>query len=208
MASRLLKPQTTYSRILLSDGSTLSHTDGKLNVTGEFTTGNLQVNGADVSDVNPIHVELVGPSSIAVTDNGASLTVDASALDIRALTTDDQVTVSASDLDIRALDYSTDAVKALPHINSAVLYTSEATSSVSASFDTIYCKTVSFAGVVSDAVTFDIEVSSDDSNWYSSGTQMIMSVAGDFHATFETAFQYVRLNPSGSVTATVVASCI
>jgi hypothetical protein len=190
MTTRLLRPQVGYSRILMSDGAELSHTNGVLNVAGSFSVGNLQVNDSDVGEANPVHVALVSPTTIAVTDDGGSITVDASALDIRALSS------------------GTDSVSVVPQSNLATLYNNGLTGADSSALDKQNCKDVSFVGTVSGAVTFDIKVGQDGTNYFNSGTQIVVGGAGSFHANFKTMFRYVRLSPSVSVTATVLGSCM
>jgi len=199
--TRLLSSNESYTRLMTSDGESISHTNGVLEVSVASLTNsnhddfqvnaNLQISNADVGELNPVHVALVSPSTIAVTDNNSSLTVD------------------ATDFDIRALSYSEDAVKALPQTNDATLYNNILTENDSASIDSLYCRLISFVGEVDGAITFNIEISTDNTQFYGSGTQIIVSGAGEFHANFETAFRYVRLAPSvDTVTATIIASCM
>jgi hypothetical protein len=191
-----------YSRILLSDGAELSHTDGVLDVGvasmananhDDFqVNANLQISNSDVAEGNPVHVALVSPTTLAVTDNNGSLTVD------------------ATDLDIRALDYSTDAVKSLPQLNSDTLVgnSSMSENTGTSSLDCIYCRHISVAGSVDGAVTLEFQVSDDDTVWFGTGSQIIVPEAGSFHANFETSFRYVRLIPDANVTtATIIMTC-
>lgn len=189
--SRLLKPQVGYSRLLLSDGTELSHTEGVLNVAGDFG-GNLQVGGEDVDADNPVHVSLVSPTTLAVTDNNGSLTVD------------------AVDLDIRALDQTVDSVKCYKPTNSDTLVenTSLTANTGTTALDCQYCRYISVAGVVDGAVELEFQISDDNSSWWGTGTKLVITEAGSFHSNFETNFRYVRMMPSANVTtATVVMSC-
>jgi hypothetical protein len=189
--TKVLNSNETYVRLLDAAGNRINLSSGSVPVSGTFAASNLKVNDSDVGELNPVHVALVSPSTIAVTDNNSSLTVD------------------ATDLDIRAIDYATDAIKALPQTNDAVLFNNILTENDSASIDSLYCRLISFVGEVDGAITFSIEVSTDNTQFYASGSQIIVSGAGEFHANFETAFRYVRLAPSiDTVTATIIGACM
>lgn len=230
MTTQLLRPQTGYVRLLASDGTALQHSSGVLSVGASFSgdvqssvhdnflcNANMMVGDADVGAGNPV----------PISDNGGSLTVDASgldiraldsatdsvavtasSLDIRALTTSDEVTVSATDLDIRALSSASDSVSVVPQSNSATLYDNASTSGDSTALDKQNCKDVSFVGTVSGACNFDIKVSQDGTNYFVSGTQIQVAGAGSFHANFRSMFRYVRLSPSANITASVYGACM
>jgi hypothetical protein len=90
--------------------------DGSINVNGSFSLpSGSEIKITDGTDDLAVNAD----GSLNITDNGGSLTVDASNLDIRDLVfaTDkvdvsgSSVTVSATDLDIRDLSHSQDSVK-------------------------------------------------------------------------------------------------
>lgn len=78
---------------------------------------------------------------------------------------------------------------------------------VSSNIDTQGLANVSAFGSVSAATTIGVNVSEDNSTWYTSGITQALSAAGDFYISFTTGARYIQLSSldAATITATVAA---
>lgn len=155
-----------------------THDNFKCNAT-------LQIGDADVDGSNAVPIK---------NDAGGVLTVDASSLDIRALTNSD--TVSAE-------------ITKQPATTTALWSASAVSADAkSTALDTLNrgCE-ISFYGNCSGANTLTVEVSADDSNYYSTGITVSGTPDFDFFLHFKCSARYARLSTlNGSITITAYGS--
>jgi len=72
----------------------------------------------------------------------------------------------------------------------------------SASVDCFYQYRISAFGTADGATTISAWISQDDTTYFDTGESVVLSGAGDFHISFQTAARYVRLRSSDAVTIT------
>ena len=201
--------ESRYSRILGSDGSTCSVTNGKLDVNATVTMDIKSL--ATESTLANINGKLPMLGQAAASGSLSIVQCSDKPFNIRSLTSADTVTVIATDLDMRLLtntDVVTNEMTKIP-ITSGTLWNNEKVISGNSSLlcDIQYCSKVSIFGSADKATTLSVEVSSDKINWYNIGiSYKIISLSSQFHMFFETGCRYVRLTSSGDSTITAFCS--
>lgn len=201
--AKILDPRAQYVRLLDGSGNALTSTSGELDVNVSITADSMLVYGYDGSSNQKIATDASGNLQIDVlslNDGGNSVTVDASALDIRALTNSDVVTVENAGTFAVQVDQ-------MP-VTSTAVWSAASTGAggKSGKLTITYHKQVTFYGNVSGATTLTMEVSDDNSTWYSSGVSYTASGSEDIYLNNTCAANYVRLSSSNDVTATVIGS--
>jgi len=194
--SAVTQPVSAATLPLPTGASTSAlQTSGNASLTDiELNTDSLAVVGGGV-EATALRVTIANDSTgvLTVDDGGSSLTVDATALDIRALTNSDVV---SSEQTVRPAGGS--------HANLWNAATPGA-SGKSAALDCQYASVVDLFGVVDGACTLQVEISQDNSNWIASQWSYTATGSDDFHIHLSSAARYVRLDMSAAgvqVTAT------
>jgi hypothetical protein len=172
-------------------------TSGNSSLTDiETNTDSLAVVGGGV-EATALRVTLASDSTgvLSVDDNGGSLTVDASALDIRALTNSDVVS---------------NEMTVVPVGGSQANMWNAATPGAggkSTAFDCQYSSHVDIFGTVNGACELTVELSQDNTNFYSSIYAYTASGSEDFHIPLDIGCRYIRLDmDSGGVQVTATGA--
>lgn len=190
--------ESRYSRILSSNGSPITSTDGKLNVNADVTIAGVCTDATVSAMSNKL------PASLGIKNSAGSLSIVPSS--------DSAFNVTASNLGIRSLtnaDVVTSEIAKVP-ITSGILWDNKDTKTNGNSKvgDVQYSSKISIYGTVSGVTTLIVAVSDDGTNWYASETsynvplEAIVSGSANFHMFFQTGCRYIRLISTNDVKCT------
>lgn len=206
MSSLVHHNESKYIRLLDGSGSVISSTSGALNVnigTSDVVSSvhdnfnvnaNLQVSDSDLALGQAV---MAVSLPVVISSDQSSITVDATALDVRALTNTDVVTSEVSVVPVVG-----------SHANASNFQVTSGPDNVSTnSIDCQYVSKIVAFGSVDQACVIKLMASQDDLNYYETGISYITSGAEDWYLSLsDGAARYYRLSYSASGTTVYAAT--
>ena len=206
--THVLKNEHSYVRLLDGSGNALTSSSGALSVGASFSgdvtssahdsfnvNANMQISNADLSFGQGL---MAASLPVCIASNQSAVAVSATDLDIRNLTNVDVVSAEVTVMPVVGT-----------HANASNAQTTVGTNEDSTSVDCRYASKLSAFGVVDQACTISLFCSQDNSNWYDTGVDAVLSGAGDFYISLSDAgARYYKLRYSAAsttVTATIAA---
>lgn len=205
--THVLKNEQAYVRLLDSSGNGLTSSGGVLNVGASFSgdvtsaahdsfnvNANLQISNTDLAFGQGL---MTASLPVCLASDQSALAVSATDLDIRALTNSDVVTSEVSVVPVAGT-----------HANASNAQLTAGANEDSTAVDAQYVSKLVAFGVVDQACTISLFCSQDNSNYYDTGVDAVLSGAGDFYISLPDAgARYYKLRYSAAGTTVTASIC-